>query len=247
MSISKQSNNWTNSGTVQAFPASRRNVQYYGSRIMSEENAKRGLVAAVRLSTDPDVGGGTFILSHTPVSNAKTTTDIEFFIKGYYFRLKDENADCSDSCPPLQALRNAIGTAAGTLYLWINRDVVVAESADNVGAAFYELSCKDENNEFIGLYWSNQKPSSCYGMIPIVVPDDGQNGPGVLNPALDADAIYKPWFQSSASFAASEFSDKNKIWVDDVYDVPHICVNEGDKKKWIPLGAVYKTSRSNRS
>ena len=246
----KNDYNWTNSGTIQAFPASRRNVQYYGSRIMSEDNAKRALVASIKLSADEQVGGGTFILSHKAITEGddKTTKDIEFFIKGYYFRLHDENSNCNDTCPPLQAIRNAIGTEGGTIYLYIYVYPVVPDSSSNVGAKFIELDCKDESGEFIGLFRSTTRPpGDCYGMIPIVVPQDGTSGPGILNPALDVDSIYKPWFQSSASFAASEFSDKNKIWVDNVYDVPHICVQVGDKRKWIPLGAVYKTSQNSRT
>ena len=107
-----------------------------------------------------------------------------------------------------------------------------------------EFECQDDAGVFYGLYHDSQEPDEEL-KIPIVVPDS--NGNGDINPAIDATDkgdYYKPWFMSSATWAAGPFSDKNKIWVDNIYNVPHVCIQVGDNKRWLPLGAVYKTSNN---
>lgn len=228
-----------NSDKILAFPAGRRNVEWYNSRILAENNFRRSFQSAI----PSPAGNGTIILEYDRPSSAYSKLNsIAFLIQGYYFYLKDE-----DECQTLKAINDKIGVPNGECWAYIYQDKVEGTSAvENRFTDFFEFACRDENNKFLGLF-SGNKPDDDALSIPIVVPDSDGNGD--INPAIDATDkgdYYKPWFQSSATWAAGEFSDKNKIWVDEVYDVPHICVKVGDNMKWIPLGAVYKTSRNSR-
>lgn len=226
------------SARVVAFPAGRRNVEWYNSRILSDDNFRRSFQSAI----PSPAGNGTVILDYSKSSSNKLNF-IAFLIQGYYFYLNNPED------PTLQHINSQLGVVNGEQWVYIYQDKVEGlEDEPRVVTDFYEFACKDENGQFYGLFSGGTKPDYPALSIPIVVPG-GPNDEGIINPAIDTTKdgdYYKPWFQSSAKWAASSFSDKNKIWVDDVYDVPHICIDEGDRKKWIPLGAVYKTSRSSR-
>lgn len=247
--------NTVNSSEIIIFPASRRNVQFYNSRILSEDNYRRAIQAAVSVS---GYEKGTFIFKgETVVSGNKTKLKddtLEFFLGGYYVHIQGED------CQAIKAVNSQLGVEGGHLWFYIRQKDITNASEDNaadfyfsfkelIGAKFSENL--DEATGSNGVYkcvalgWADEEQEGAIN-IPIVVPKDGTEGEGVLDPALDPENIYKPWFQSSAQWAASKFSDKNKIWVDDVYDVPHICVKgTNGKKKWVPLGAVYKSSLNN--
>lgn len=235
MSISNSDRN--TSANVLAFPAGRRNVQWYNSRIMSEDNFRRSFQAAI----PSPAGNGTVILDYSRDSSPYSSlTKIAFLIQGYYFYLDNAEDDT------LKAINDAIGEPQGEAWIYIKQAYVEGDPADAKAPVtdFAEFECQDDLGVFYGLYHSSEELSDEL-KIPIVVPDG--NGNGDINPAIDATDngdYYKPWFMSSATWAAGPFSDKNKIWVDDVYNVPHVCITVGDKKRWLPLGAVYKTSNN---
>lgn len=239
MSISNQdisSSLSIDSNRIVAFPAGRRNVEWYNSRIMCDDNFRRSFQSAI----PSPAGNGTIILDYERASEAPGKLSwIKFLIQGYYFYLSGGADNAA-----LVELNSKLGVAEGKMCLYIWQQFLPGTGMEDREVYNYnEFICKDENNKFRGLFAGENIPDGALG-IPIVVPVDGV---GDINPAIDATDngdFYKPWFQSSATWAASEYSDKNKIWVDNKYDVPHICVQIGDKKKWIPLGAVYKTSRN---
>lgn len=240
MSISSKS---VKSGEIVVFPASRRNVQFYNSRIMSEDNYRRVIQAAISVSQDMR---GTFIYYGKTGNNGKLIDKrIDFFLEGYYVRLQGSN------CAAIKAIDNQLGAEGGTLWLSLQQKAVAdfSETSSNFYSRFCELNCADEAAgadgvfTFDGLEWGDS-PKDGWMNIPLVVPQNGDSGPGVLNPSLDLENIYKPWFESTPEWAASKYSDKNKIWVDDKYNVPHVCKKVGGILKWVPLGAVYKSSNS---
>ena len=229
------------SNTVQIFPASRRNVEFYNSRISSEDNFRRAICASVEAMEDFP---GTLIYDYKFVqpNQEKIYYDIEFFIRGYYIRLLDEGYTSSgafDNNPLLQEINTQIGANDGEVWVYFYQNEITG--SDNELIQFNEMDCADDATWFYGLRWSNSEPMDTEFKIPIVVPKDGI---GVIAPHLDRKQdLYKPWFMSSATWAASGFSDKKKIWVDEQYHVPHVCLVVSGKKIWTPLGAVYKTSR----
>lgn len=242
--------NVVNSSEIIIFPASRRNVQFYTSRIMSEDNYRRAIQAAVNVS---GYEKGTFIYNGKAIPDGTKLAEdnLEFFLGGYYIRIYGSD------CEAIKAVNSKLGVSGGTLWFYIRQEEIANAGTDpaNFYFSFKELvaakgsSNIDDGGNANGVYkcyalgWAESSQAGCIN-IPIVVPRDGDgtDSPGVLNPALDKDNIYKPWFLSSASWAASMYSDKNKIWVDDVYNVPHICLTISGKQKWVPLGAVYKSS-----
>ena len=228
------------SANVLAFPAGRRNVQWYNSRILSEDNFRRTFQAAI----PSPAGNGTVILDYARDDDNQYSklTKIAFLIRGYYIYLDNPEDET------LTAINNAIGEPQGEVWDSIKQAYVEGNFEEYKPTTdFMEFDCYDENGYFYGLYHDPEDPGVDL-QIPIIVPD-GQ-GNGDINPAIDATEngdYYKPWFMSSATWAAGPHSDKNKIWVDDVYNVPHVCIQVGDKKRWLPLGAVYKTSRNGNS
>lgn len=245
MSISNKS---VKSAEIVVFPASRRNVQFYNSRIMSEDNYRRTIQAAINVSGNMP---GTFIYYAKTGANGKLSEKrIEFFLEGYYVRLQ------GDDCAAIDAINSKLKEPGGTLWLSLSQAYIAPSNGQNVDSnenfyiKFAELNCADEASgadgvyTFDGLDWGDIKKDTWMN-IPLVVPKDGDpTGEGILNPSLLLDNIYKPWFESSATWAASEYSDKNKIWVDDKYGVPHVCKKVSGILKWMPLGAVYKSSNS---
>ena len=231
MSISNSDKN--NSRDVLLFPAGRRNVQWYNSRILNDDNFRRSFEAAI----PSPAGNGTIILDYDETSQGKVN-NIAFLIRGYYVYLQNRTDTNNQTITAINAALD--GTEGHNLWVSFKQaQIDDVASAPNPVTDFFELECEDANDYFYGLYSSGDEPETQF-KIPIVV--DGK-----INPAIDATNkgdYYKPWFQSSAKWAAGKFSDKNKIWVDDKYDVPHICVRNGDTMKWIPLGAVYKTSKN---
>lgn len=234
MSINNSDRN--TSENVLAFPAGRRNVQWYNSRIMSEDNFRRSFQTAI----PSPAGGGTIILDYARDSSQYSDlTKIAFLIQGYYIYLDNKDDDT------LKAINDAIGEPNGECWVYIKQAYVEGDFEESKPVTdFMEFECQDDAGVFYGLYHDSQEPDEEL-KIPIVVPDS--NGNGDINPAIDATDkgdYYKPWFMSSATWAAGPFSDKNKIWVDNIYNVPHVCIQVGDNKRWLPLGAVYKTSNN---
>lgn len=228
------------SENVLAFPAGRRNVQWYNSRILSEDNFRRSFQTAI----PSPAGGGTIILDYARDSSQYSDlTKIAFLIQGYYFYLDNPEDDT------LRAINAAIGEQSGECWVYIKQVYVEGDPEEFAPVTdFMEFECSDDSGTFYGLYHSSEDPEDEDLKIPIVVTDG--SGKGDINPAIDATEdgdYYKPWFMSSATWAAGPFSDKNKIWVDDIYNVPHVCIQVGDNKRWLPLGAVYKTSRNGTS
>jgi len=223
------------SGNVYAFPAGRRNVEWYNSRILNDDNFRRTYQA----SLPSPAGNGTVILGYERASgNYGKLSNISFLIQGYYFYL-DKKTD-----ETLKAINDKIGVKNGSCWVYIYHEKI--EGVDSLirpVTDFYEFNCYDENSKFYGLYHGDDDPKDGALTIPIVVPDE--DGYGDLDPAIDTTVdgwYYKPWFLSNATWAAGKFSDKNKIWVDKMYEVPHICVKIGTSYRWVPLGAVYKSS-----
>ena len=223
------------SNYIVAFPAGRRNVQWYNSRILNDDNFRRSFEAAL----PSPAGNGSIILDYEKKSDNVKLKWISFLIRGYYFMLLDDSDESSTST--IDKINSKLvegGSEGSNLWVYMYQVKVEGSASSNKPVTdFYEFACRDDNNQFYGLFSSPNEPQDTDFKIPLVVD-------GGLNPAIDPKQdYYKPWFQSTATWAASEFSDKNKFWIDPIYDVPHICVKVGDSMKWIPLGAVYKTSR----
>ena len=135
------------------------------------------------------------------------------------------------------------------------------------------------NQSFVGLYYDTKPLGAKYFQIELLIPnpivdDDGKILVGqpwhIFNPALCIDSaingdwgttssqrfiidMNRPYFVSDSVYAISDRADKQKIWIDNVHYVPHICVNDYDVRKsdienlyqmWMPLGAVYKSAYS---
>lgn len=232
--LTSSDNNLSN--YVLAFPAGRRNVQWYNSRILNDDNFRRSFEAAL----PSPAGNGTIILDYEKKSDNVKVKRIAFLIRGYYFMLLDDgSSNTGSTIDKINSKLVAGGSEGSNLWVYMYQVKVEGTATSNKPITdFYEFACSDDSNKFYGLFSSATEPDTDF-KIPIVV--DGE-----LDRAIDATPegdYYKPWFQSSAAWAAGPFSDKNKFWIDPVYDVPHICVKVGDSMKWIPLGAVYKTSR----
>ena len=122
-----------NSAKVLAFPAGRRNVEWYNSRILAENNFRRSFQASI----PSPAGNGTIILDYDRPSTAYSKlTSIAFLIQGYYFYLKDE-----DDCETLKAINNEIGVDGGELWVYIYQDKVEGTSAvDNKFTDFTDCS-----------------------------------------------------------------------------------------------------------
>ena len=213
------------------FPAGRRNVEWYNSRILSDDNFRRSFQASIPAAV-PNVKSGTLILDYN-LTEAGKFSSLQLLIEGYYIYLKYHLA--ADS-PTLKFLNQQI-TNKGDGWVYIYQDYV--KGPDNKVRNFLELDCKDESNLFYGIFHSTTEPADPALKIPVIV--GGQIYPE-LDPKQD---FYKPWFRSPAEWAAGKWSNKNKIWIDDIYDVPHVCVEVApNDKRWLPLGAVYKTSNT---
>lgn len=222
-----------NSSKTLVFPAGRRNVQRYNSRILSDDNFRRTYTSMIK--TTGEDSRGNLILGYQMDQNNKPEW-ISFLMGGYYVYLSDNSTDST-----LKAIRAKVGASGGLLCVWLWQDLVYPTSGGNIVTNYKEFECEDDGNTFKGLYHGTTIPEGAIG-IRLVVPKDGI---GTLDPTIDTTEegdYYKPWFRSTAAWAASEYSNKNKIWVDDKYDVPHICIKQAGQRVWLPLGAVYKTA-----
>ena len=180
------------SSSVLVFPAGRRNVEWYNSRILSDDNFRRSFQAALPAVAD-NIPSGTLIADYEYDGSETKLSYIALLIGGYYVYLKK-----SGTYNTLKAINNALGKTGTAGECWVYLEQAnVKGTGTNVITDFKELDCEDNESKFRGLFHSSTEPHKEL-QIPVVIE-------GGLNPTLDPKQdFYKPWFRSSATFAAGK-------------------------------------------